>query len=114
MSGKPAGTITKCLLARMTPGSERNDAGKLLIRLNSPVGYALSLWGASAGVGLMIGGNATDKRGVRAVIRTTLCVLAFALASLSTLAHVLPPAIALPAVLQGTLAGEKAASCPST
>jgi len=47
----------------------------------------------------MIGGNATDKRGVRAVIRTTLCVLAFALASLSTLAHVLPPAMALPAVL---------------
>jgi len=52
----------------------------------------------------MIGGNATDKRGVRAVIRTTLCVLAFALASLSTLAHVLPPAIALPAVLLAMIA----------
>src|SRR5882762_3239547 len=48
--------------------------------------------------------NATDKRGVRAVIRTTLCVLAFALASLSTLAHVLPPAIALPAVLLAMIA----------
>ena len=37
-------------------------------------------------------------------IRTTLCVLAFALASLSTLAHVLPPAIALPAALLAMIA----------
>src|SRR5207302_9740652 len=63
------------------------------------VGYALFLLGASAGVGLIIGGNATDKLGVRAVIRTSLCVLALALAGLSTVAQVLPSAIALPPVL---------------
>ncbi len=68
------------------------------------VGYALFLWGASAGVGLIIGGNATDKLGVRAVIRTSLCVLALALAGLSTVAHVLPPAIALPPVLLAMIA----------
>jgi predicted MFS family arabinose efflux permease len=68
------------------------------------VGYALSLWGASAGVGLIIGGNATDRLGVRAVVRTSLCVLASALAALSTLAHVLPPAIALPPVLLAMIA----------
>ena len=53
------------------------------------VGYALFLWGASAGVGVIIGGNATDKLGARAVIRTSLSVLALALAGLSTVAHVL-------------------------
>src|SRR5438270_7712825 len=63
------------------------------------VGYALFLWSASAGVGVIIGGNATDKLGARAVIRTSLCVLALALAGLSTVAQVLPPAIALPPVL---------------
>jgi predicted MFS family arabinose efflux permease len=68
------------------------------------VGYALFLWGVSAGVGLIIGGNATDKLGVRVVIRTTLGVLAFALASLSTLAHVLPPGIALAPVLLAMVA----------
>jgi predicted MFS family arabinose efflux permease len=68
------------------------------------VGYALFLWGVSAGVGLIIGGNATDKLGVRVVIRTTLGVLAFALASLSTLAHVMPPGIALAPVLLAMVA----------
>ena len=68
------------------------------------VGYALFLWGASAGVGLIIGGNATDKLGVPAVIRTSLCVLALALAGLSTVAHVLPTAIALPPVLLAMIA----------
>jgi len=68
------------------------------------VGYALFLWGVSAGVGLIISGNATDKLGVRVVIRTSLCVLALALAGLSTVAHVLPPAIALPPVLLAMIA----------
>jgi predicted MFS family arabinose efflux permease len=68
------------------------------------VGYALFLWGASAGVGLIIGGNATDKLGVRTVIRRSLCVLALALAGLSTVAHVLPPEIALPPVLLAMIA----------
>ena len=68
------------------------------------VGYALFLWGASAGVGVIIGGNATDKLGARAVIRTSLSVLALALAGLSTVAHVLPPTIALPPVLLAMIA----------
>jgi len=42
--------------------------------------------GRSAGVGVIIGGNATDKLGARAVIRTSLSVLALALAGLSTVA----------------------------
>jgi len=68
------------------------------------VGYALFLWGASAGVGVIIGGNATDKLGARAVIRTSLSVLALALAGLSTVAHMLPPTIALPPVLLAMIA----------
>src|SRR3989440_191783 len=59
----------------------------------------VAVMSAAAVVGLIIGGNATDKLGVRAVIRTSLCVLALALAGLSTVAQVLPPAIALPPVL---------------
>jgi predicted MFS family arabinose efflux permease len=70
----------------------------------SQVGYALFLWGAAACVGLIIGGNATDKVGVRVVVRASLGVLALALAGLSTVAHVLPPAIALAPVLLAMIA----------
>jgi predicted MFS family arabinose efflux permease len=68
------------------------------------VGYALFLWGVAAAVGLLVGGNAADKLGVRIVIRTSLLVLAVALAALSTLAHVLPPALALAPVLLSMIA----------
>src|SRR5256712_4975914 len=57
------------------------------------VGYALFLWGASAGVGLIIGGNAADKLGVRAVIRPSLFVLAVLLAGLSAVAALLAAAL---------------------
>jgi predicted MFS family arabinose efflux permease len=70
----------------------------------SQVGYALFLWGAAAFVGLIVGGNATDKVGVRVVIRTSLVLLTLALAGLSTVAHVLPPAIALAPVLLAMVA----------
>jgi predicted MFS family arabinose efflux permease len=63
------------------------------------VGYALFLWGISAGVGLMIGGNATDKLGIGIVIRVSLSALALALAGLSVLAHALTPGTALVPVL---------------
>jgi predicted MFS family arabinose efflux permease len=63
------------------------------------VGYALFVWGVSAGVGLMLGGLSTDKFGVRPVLRTTLAVLGVALASLSVLAHRIPSNLALGPVL---------------
>jgi predicted MFS family arabinose efflux permease len=63
------------------------------------VGYALFLWGVSAGVGLFIGGYSTDKFGVRPVIPTTIAVLALALASLSACAHSIPSRVALGPVL---------------
>src|SRR6267143_1489737 len=39
------------------------------------VGYALFLWGASAGVGVIIGGNATDKLDARADRPLAQCIL---------------------------------------
>jgi predicted MFS family arabinose efflux permease len=65
------------------------------------VGLALLLWGASAGIGLMIGGRAMDRRGFRPVVRTALFVLALALASLSVIAHFVPRELALIPVLFG-------------
>jgi len=54
---------------------------------------------------VIIGGNADPTSlGARAVIRTSLSVLALRLAGLSTIAHVLPPTIALPPVLLAMIA----------
>jgi predicted MFS family arabinose efflux permease len=63
------------------------------------VGYALFLWGVSAGVGLMIGGRSTDKFGVRRVICATIAMLALALASLSAFSHWIPSDVALIPIL---------------
>ncbi len=63
------------------------------------VGLALLLWGVAAGIGLMIGGRGTDKRGVAPVIRTAIVLLAAALASLSAIAHLVPRELAVVPVL---------------
>ncbi len=63
------------------------------------VGFALLLWGLAAGMGLMIGGRATDRRGLRPVIRTAILVLALALASLSMCAYFVPRELALVPIL---------------
>ena len=62
---------------------------------SSQIGYALFLWGASAGVGLLLGGSGADRLGNRIVIRTSLGVLAVALASLSLVAVTVRPSLAL-------------------
>ena len=63
------------------------------------IGYVLFLWGAAAGVGLMIGGSATDRIGANFVVGTCLPLTALALISLSAAAHYLTPAMALVPVL---------------
>jgi predicted MFS family arabinose efflux permease len=67
----------------------------------SQIGFVLFAWGASAGVGLFIGGSATDKLGPARVIGTALPSLAIALASLSLSAHYLAPSFALVPILLG-------------
>ena len=58
----------------------------------SQVGYVLFCWGASAFVGLLLGGLANDKIGARSVISTALPLMAIALSSLSfTAMHVTAP-----------------------
>jgi len=61
----------------------------------------------------MNGGNATDKRGVRAGHPHDLCVLAFALASLSTLAHVLPLRSLCSCLLDDRVGVVRVAFCPA-
>jgi predicted MFS family arabinose efflux permease len=61
----------------------------------SRVGYFLFVWGASAGLGLFIGGSMSDKVGPGTVIGLALPTLAFALLGLSGVAHVLSPSLAL-------------------
>jgi predicted MFS family arabinose efflux permease len=63
------------------------------------VGYALFLWGASAGIGLFVGGSVADKRRPRPVIGAAIGTLAFALATLSVCAHWIPVSAALVPVL---------------
>jgi predicted MFS family arabinose efflux permease len=60
------------------------------------IGYVLFAWGAAAGVGLIVGGQATDRLGVGAVIPASLGALALALAALSVFAHALPGAALVP------------------
>jgi predicted MFS family arabinose efflux permease len=61
----------------------------------SRIGFVLFVWGASAGLGLFIGGSMSDKLGPGAVIGLALPTLAFALLSLSSVAHLLSPSFAL-------------------
>jgi predicted MFS family arabinose efflux permease len=63
------------------------------------VGYILFLWGASAGVGLVIGGTLTDKIGANFTVGLALPLTAAALASLSASALWLAPGTALVPVL---------------
>jgi predicted MFS family arabinose efflux permease len=63
------------------------------------IGYVLFLWGAAAGVGLMLGGNATDKIGADFVVGVCLPLTALALIGLSAAALFLSPAMALIPVL---------------
>jgi predicted MFS family arabinose efflux permease len=65
----------------------------------SQVGWVLFVWGACAGLGLFIGGTASDRFGSRAVISACLPLLALALVSLSVFAHFLSPAAALAPVV---------------
>jgi len=59
------------------------------------IGYVLFLWGAAAGVGLMLGGNAVDKIGADFVVSVCLPLTALALISLSAAGLYLTPAVAL-------------------
>lgn len=63
------------------------------------IGYILFLWGVAAGVGLVIGGNATDKIGADVVVGVCLPLTAAALISLSAAGLYLTPATALIPVL---------------
>ncbi|BDG74344.1 MFS transporter [Roseomonas fluvialis] len=53
------------------------------------------LWGASAGLGLVIGGIGTDRLGTAAIIVPSLGILSLVFVSLSAMAAWLPPATAL-------------------
>jgi predicted MFS family arabinose efflux permease len=64
-----------------------------------PIGYVLFLYGAAAFSGLLFGGSASDRVGVRRVIVAELSVMAVALASLSVWAGYLSPVEALAPVL---------------
>jgi predicted MFS family arabinose efflux permease len=63
------------------------------------VGYILFLWGASAGVGLVIGGTLTDKIGANFTVGVALPLTAAALISFSASALWLAPGTALVPVL---------------
>jgi predicted MFS family arabinose efflux permease len=64
-----------------------------------PVGYVLFCWGASAIVGLFLGGTINDKIGARRAISIALPLMAVALASLSIAAAYAGPSAALLPVL---------------
>jgi predicted MFS family arabinose efflux permease len=59
------------------------------------VGWMLFLWGISAGAGVMLGGNASDRVGPYRVIVPALATGALAFAVLSAVAHGLRPEMAL-------------------
>jgi predicted MFS family arabinose efflux permease len=61
----------------------------------SQIGVALFTWGAAAGFGLLISGNATDRFGARVVLRGSLATLAFALSGLAVVANVVAPSAAV-------------------
>ncbi len=63
------------------------------------IGLALFTWGAAAGVGLFISGQATDRLGSKRVLRASLTALIIALAGLAVVANVLAPAAAVAPVL---------------
>jgi predicted MFS family arabinose efflux permease len=65
----------------------------------SQIGLALFTWGAAAGIGLFISGNATDRFGTKVVLRGSLGTLILALAGLSVVANVVAPTAALLPVL---------------
>jgi predicted MFS family arabinose efflux permease len=67
----------------------------------SQIGLALFTWGAAAGVGLFMSGQATDRLGTRPVQRASLAGLTVALASLAIVANVVPPAQAVAPMLAG-------------
>ncbi len=59
------------------------------------IGGILFLWGASAAVGLVLGGTGTDRLGSNRVIKLGLLLAAIALTALSTIGALLTPAQAL-------------------
>jgi len=65
----------------------------------SQIGLALFTWGAAAGIGLFVSGNATDRFGTKVVLRGSLTSLVFALAGLAVVANVVAPAAAVLPVL---------------
>jgi predicted MFS family arabinose efflux permease len=70
------------------------------VNLTGPsIGYVLFLYGAAAFSGLLFGGTASDRVGVRPVIVAELSIMAAALASLSVWAGYLSPVEALAPVL---------------
>jgi predicted MFS family arabinose efflux permease len=68
----------------------------------SQIGAALFTWGAAAGFGLFISGNATDRFGTKVVLRGSLTSLAFALSGLAVVANVVAPSAAVLPVLAAT------------
>ncbi|MGD0678254.1 MAG: MFS transporter [Polyangiaceae bacterium] len=65
----------------------------------SQIGLALFTWGAAAGVGLFVSGNATDRLGSGVVLRASLTSLILALAGLAVVANLVTPAEAVVPVL---------------
>jgi predicted MFS family arabinose efflux permease len=65
----------------------------------SQIGLALFTWGAAAGLGLFVSGNATDRLGSRVVLRASLAGLVVALTGLAIVANVISPAGAVLPVL---------------
>jgi predicted MFS family arabinose efflux permease len=65
----------------------------------SQIGLALFTWGAAAGVGLFVSGNATDRLGSGVVLRASLTSLILALAGLAVVANLVTPAEAVIPVL---------------
>jgi predicted MFS family arabinose efflux permease len=65
----------------------------------SHIGYVLFTWGASAALGVVIGGHCIDRAGPRAVVMPSLAAMAAAFALLSASACWLSPAAALLPIL---------------
>src|SRR5580704_11348601 len=65
----------------------------------SQIGLALFTWGLSAGFGLFVSGNATDRLGSGVVLRASLASLILGLAGLAVVANVVAPTRAVLPVL---------------